>query len=242
MQDGAHAPSPDNARHSFSRKGYAIAASAHCGWYHPGGSTGRACCFQALCGLPGAPAWPGSRYPPCSRCHQACLSGSLACTPPHPLSPNIISCPARLSSNSTDASPACPRGRLGCQGRDLNAGTTIPGWVPFGESLYRAQPRFPLSEMRWVPCHGTGLELPGVVPSMRRACGCGFRAPVGFSSARSVLPARGKEEVVGASAWPSTVRQRAIIMLRTQLRLAPRKWPEHPGSPLSQLGVPVFTR
>lgn len=79
----------------FQEKADAIAELAGGGWYHPGSSTGPACCFQG----PAQPAqepwtWPGSCYPPCAIVPARPLAlPLLLSSPTPPCGPNITSCP-----------------------------------------------------------------------------------------------------------------------------------------------------
>lgn len=79
----------------FQEKADAIAELADGGWYHPGSSTGSACCFQGPVQPAREPrAWPGSRYPPCAIVPAGPLALPLLLSSPAPPSgPNITSCP-----------------------------------------------------------------------------------------------------------------------------------------------------
>ncbi|XP_044890805.1 uncharacterized protein LOC123379429 [Felis catus] len=102
----------------FQEEADIIAELAHRGWYHPGGSTGRACCFQ---GPEGPAPEPGPGRAPVTRPVLLFLPGTRPCPshspplPPHPLAQTSPHAQTQPLSSSPDASLAHPWGRMGCQ-------------------------------------------------------------------------------------------------------------------------------
>ena len=117
-QTGASLLRSPTASAVFQEEADTIAELAHRGWYHPGGSTGRACCFQ---GPEGPAPEPGPGRAPVTRPVLLFLPGTRPCPshppplPPHPLAQTTPHAQTQPLSSSPDASLAHPWGRMGCQ-------------------------------------------------------------------------------------------------------------------------------